>query len=502
MNSKDFLKVQRQEKSLVLVVDDNPRNLQLVASVLNPHYRLLLADSGQKALTIAIEKKPDLLLLDIMMPDLSGFDVSERLRQYSRTRQIPIIFLTARNDEQDITTAFESGGVDFITKPFRASELLARVKTQINLRNTEKRLRQVIDLVPHRLFAKDSEGKLVLANQATASFYASTVDDLLGNPEPPLPEGYHYEVDPDNEPPHHLLENLGSMAREEYLQLPDGTKRFYQTNIISFTFSGTLLPTILQLAIDVTTLKEKQEEISKLNQQLLLHSSHKDRLLTIIAHDLRNQLFGCASALNLLVKKSDTLPKELIVAGVSKLQKSAVQLLNLLQDLLLWSQAQFKAISFTPAQLCLPEELKILILHLQHLAEDKNINLQLEVPDGLLVFADANMLQTILRNLVTNAIKFSAVGQTVKITARERAGKVYISVSDEGVGINARTIKKLLENNMENITTFGTNGEKGSGLGLSISIEFIQQHGGELQIESEEGRGSTFTFSVPVVPGA
>jgi two-component system, sensor histidine kinase and response regulator len=292
------------------------------------------------------------------------------------------------------------------------------------------------------------------------------------------------------------------MAREEYLQLPDGTKRFYQTNIISFTFSGTLLPTILQLAIDVTTLKEKQEEISKLNQQLLLHSSHKDRLLTIIAHDLRNQLFGCASALNLLVKKSDTLPKEVIVAGVSKLQKSAVQLLNLLQDLLLWSQAQFKAISFTPAQLCLPEELKILILHLQHLAEDKNINLQLEVPDGLPVFADANMLQTILRNLVTNAIKFSAVGQTVKITAREKAGKVYISVSDEGVGINARTIKKLLENNMENITTFGTNGEKGSGLGLSISIEFIQQHGGELQIESEEGRGSTFTFSVPVVPGA
>ena len=303
MNSKDFLKVQRHEKSLVLVVDDNPRNLQLVASVLNPHYRLLLADSGQKALTIAIEKKPDLLLLDIMMPDLSGFDVSERIRQYSRTRQIPIIFLTARNDEQDITTAFESGGVDFITKPFRASELLARVKTQINLRNTEKRLRQVIDLVPHRLFAKDSEGKLVLANQATASFYSSTVDDLLGKPEPPLPEGYHYEVDPENVPQPHLLENIGSMAREEYLQLPDGTKRFYQTNIISFTFSGTLLPTILQLAIDVTTLKEKQEEISKLNQQLLLHSSHKDRLLTIIAHDLRNQLFGCASALNLLVKK-------------------------------------------------------------------------------------------------------------------------------------------------------------------------------------------------------
>ena len=502
MNTKDFLKVQRQEKSLVLVVDDNPKNLQLVASVLNPHYRLLLADNGQKALTISMDKKPDLILLDIMMPGLTGFDVSARLKQHSHTRHIPIIFLTAKNDEDDITKAFESGGVDYITKPFRATELLARVKTQVNLHNTEKRLRQVIDLVPHRLFAKDSEGKIVLANQATATFFSATVEELLGKPEPPLPAGYHYVASPEQEQNHTLFDNNGNISREEYLHLPDGTKHFYHTSVISFTFSGTTLPAILQLAIDVTALKEKQEVISELNQKLLQHSSHKDRLLTIIAHDLRDQMFGCASALNLLEKKKETLTKEEMMASIFKLQNNTLQIQGLLHDLLLWSQAQFKAISFEPAPLSLREEFKMLLLNQQYLAENKKVQLQVETPEDYHVLADANMLRTILRNLVTNAIKFSAAGQTITISARKKDGRIFISVTDEGIGINARTINKLLNKNIENITSFGTSGEKGSGLGLSISIEFIEQHGGELQIESEVDKGSTFTFSVPAASAA
>ena len=118
-------------KYSVLIVDDNLTNLRLAASVLSPYYKLLIADGGETAIKIAETKAPDLILLDVMMPGLSGYDVCSRLKQIEETKDIPIIFLTAKADENDIEMAFDAGGVDYVTKPFAFEELLARVRAVV-----------------------------------------------------------------------------------------------------------------------------------------------------------------------------------------------------------------------------------------------------------------------------------------------------------------------------------------------------------------------------------
>lgn len=125
------------EKNKILIVDDQPKNLQLAATVLNPYYKLLIADSGEKAIKIAFDKQPDLILLDIMMLEMSGFEVCKRLKEKNETKEIPIIFLTAKTEEEDIAKAFDIGGVDYITKPFKTKEVLARIKTHLDLKNAK-----------------------------------------------------------------------------------------------------------------------------------------------------------------------------------------------------------------------------------------------------------------------------------------------------------------------------------------------------------------------------
>ena len=127
----------------ILIIDDVNDNIQIVASILNKDgYKLNYATSGEKALKYAENNKFDLILLDIMMPEMNGFDVCRELKKNAATSEIPVIFLTAKDDIDSISTAFEIGGVDYITKPFNKTELLARVKTHLNLKNANKIVQQ------------------------------------------------------------------------------------------------------------------------------------------------------------------------------------------------------------------------------------------------------------------------------------------------------------------------------------------------------------------------
>jgi two-component system, sensor histidine kinase and response regulator len=125
-------------KNMILIVDDNPKNLQLIGAVLNPYYQLLLANNGEKAIKTAELRMPDIILLDIMMPGMSGYEVCTKLKENDKTKNIPVIFLTAKTEESDISIAFDIGGVDYITKPFKIQEVLARIKTQIDLIESQR----------------------------------------------------------------------------------------------------------------------------------------------------------------------------------------------------------------------------------------------------------------------------------------------------------------------------------------------------------------------------
>jgi two-component system sensor histidine kinase/response regulator len=179
------------------------------------------------------------------------------------------------------------------------------------------------------------------------------------------------------------------------------------------------------------------------------------------------------------------------------INNSAAQTLRLLENLLEWANSQRGKISFNPIPIKLKELFNEEFSVLNGVAKGKNIELKSSLFDNLMIIADKNMIKTILRNLISNAIKFTHKNGKVEVKAIAINNQVKISVSDSGIGMTKETIAKLFRIDA-NQSTPGTENEKGTGLGLVLCKEFIEKHGGKIWVESESGKGSTFKFSIPL----
>lgn len=219
----------------------------------------------------------------------------------------------------------------------------------------------------------------------------------------------------------------------------------------------------------------------------------KNKLFSIIAHDLRGPLASCMGLLNLTQREvaDSELKKYLQLA-----QKSAFNLHELMEDLLLWAGSQLDKVSFDPSILNLPEEIEVVTRRFTDIAHAKDITIHVDIADdSLSVLADRDMVRTIIRNLLSNAIKFTRRGGRVEIKAGPKNGLIEISVCDNGIGIKKEDVDKLFSKT-STFTTFGTNGEKGTGLGLDICKDFVEKHKGTIWVESEFGSGSRFVFTL------
>jgi signal transduction histidine kinase len=235
---------------------------------------------------------------------------------------------------------------------------------------------------------------------------------------------------------------------------------------------------------------------NELNQLLQLNAD-KNRFISILAHDLRspfNNLLGLSELLIEDIRKLNTDEIEDIVNNINASAKSSF---NLLENILSWTKAQQGKIPFDPQLLSFIDNCKDVIEVLNPIAKAKNITINYSATDYLNVFADADMLKTILRNLVSNAIKFTNIGGAIKINAVQNSENVTISVSDNGIGIPPENLAKLF-NISEVLTTKGTTGETGTGLGLLLCKEFVEKHGGRIWVESEVRNGSDFKFALPI----
>ncbi len=182
---------------------------------------------------------------------------------------------------------------------------------------------------------------------------------------------------------------------------------------------------------------------------------------------------------------------------MTQLEKGSKNAHELLEDLLLWSRNQFQNVSVEPERFKLSEIVDVVFRNVKANSDKKEIDLINEVPNNITLHADLNMMKTILRNLISNGIKFSYPGGHIFVDAVKREENVEISVRDKGVGIEEAAIEKIL-NKKSTFTTRGTSGEKGSGLGLDLCIDFVEKHGGKIWVESTPGEGSIFTFTIPV----
>ncbi len=349
----------------ILIVDDVPANLKILSEILEGEgYTVHPVLSGKMALQVAEHEPPDLVLLDIMMPGIDGYEVCRQFKERPSLRDVPIIFISALNDTDDIVKALKSGGVDYISKPFRAEEVLARVNTHLALNRQKKEL-QVL-------------------------------------------------------------------------------------------------------------------------------SAEKDRFFSIIAHDLRSPFNSFLGLTRMLVDDLHVLDLKEIKEIALILRNSAANVYGLLENLLEWATIQRGMAGFHPRSLLLMNFMENSLHAMKEFAITKGIGISYDVPDDLMLSADANMLGSVFRNLISNALKFTHKGGTVTVSAKDQGnGNVLIAIQDNGIGMSSEMVDRLFRLDRQTGRK-GTEGEASSGLGLIICKDFVEKHGGRLWAESEEGKGSVF----------
>lgn len=254
-----------------------------------------------------------------------------------------------------------------------------------------------------------------------------------------------------------------------------------------------------QLIQEKRNLETALDQLNEANARLRELNATKDRFFSIIAHDLRSPFNAIVGLSNLMVEQIRQKDYDSIDQYAEIIEESSQQAMALLLNLLEWSRVQTGKIGFSPVMVELGREIDGAIAPAREAARQKEITIEREIPENAVAFADRPMLATVLRNLISNAIKFTWRGGRIVIAAHAQKDGWEIAVSDNGVGMSGETIAKLFRIDQSH-TTPGTDNESGTGLGLILCREFITRHGGDIRVESEIDHGSRFIFSLPDPP--
>jgi PAS domain S-box-containing protein len=248
---------------------------------------------------------------------------------------------------------------------------------------------------------------------------------------------------------------------------------------------------------DITERKKSEEEIRRVNAELRNAIAEKDRFFSIIAHDLKSPISGFLSLTKVLVENFEELTVKEVNTSLDALYASSVRVYALLENLLEWARVQQGLLTCSPSHYLLKGVIRSSLDFTHSVADQKGIVLRDETPDDLVVCIDPPMIGTVLRNIISNALKFSNRGGQILITAHHDEDMVTVAVRDEGVGMDQHTLSMLFS--LDNkITRPGTEGEVSTGLGLILCKEFVEKHGGTIWAESSPGQGTTFYFTLPV----
>ena len=248
---------------------------------------------------------------------------------------------------------------------------------------------------------------------------------------------------------------------------------------------------------DFTERKKAEQEVKLKNEELSELNAQKDRFFSIIAHDLKSPFNSIMGFSEILVGQINENDYDGIKRYAEIILESSQRAMDLLMNLMDWTRAQTGRMEFNPEYFEIIDLIDENILLFDGIAAQKGITINRILPPKIPVFADKEMLNTVCRNLISNAIKFTKPEGEIFISAIEKQTEIMVSVSDNGVGISKTNIGKLFRID-QNYTTSGTNREQGTGLGLLLCKEFVEKHGGQIRVDSLEGIGSTFSFTLPL----
>jgi len=259
--------------------------------------------------------------------------------------------------------------------------------------------------------------------------------------------------------------------------------------------NGTNVIAVVSFSRDITERKKVELELENKNAKLLEINDTKDKFFKIIAHDMRNPFISLIGASELLYENAHKYDLEKISTLSKVLNDSAKSGFDMLLNLLEWAKSQAGSMVFVPEEIDLKSLIYKNLSSVVEIAASKKIDLNVEDGNGVNIRADKNMLETILRNLISNALKFTSKGGVVTVSSKNENGSVVISVKDTGMGIDNKNFDKLFRNDIK-FSNPGTERECGSGLGLLLCKEFVEKHNGKIWVESEVEKGSTFHFSL------
>ncbi len=419
----------------LLVVEDSPTQLEQLAYILESEgYRVKTAINGAMGLKVIQEEKPALVITDILMPEMDGYDLCKTLKNTHETKDIPVMLLTNLSDPHDVIKGLQSGADNFLTKPYNKDFLLSRIR-------------------------------YILVNQEirqTSPVSNMGMEIVFG--------GKKYFINSDK------------------IQIIDLLLSTYENAIQK---NGELAEANQQLLRMHRELAKKNHELEKLNRE-------KNKFLSMAAHDLRNPI-GAILSFGLILqeegKKKLSEDEQEFVKIIVKSSDFVLQLLNELLDI---SVIESGEVNLKTMEVEFTTLVQNNISLNRVLADKKDIELVYESNlEELEISIDPVKIEQVLNNLISNAIKFSFPNNTIKVFVKKGINELYFGVKDTGQGIPATEINKLFIP-FEKLSVKSTAGEKSTGLGLVIVKKIMEAHKGRVEVESQQGKGSTFTCTLPL----
>ncbi|HSD07347.1 PAS domain S-box protein [Flavobacterium sp.] len=407
--------------------------------------------------------------------------VTQTFEEQLTTMTGEVVFLTTKGPIKD-----EKGKI--IGLFGIARDITDRKRSEEALRVSQEKFAFAFNSSPNAILIQDEEsGKYLTANSSATKIFGYSNEEILGNSPVEL-KLYKDLIDRDK-----ILKILKEKDFIQNMELVGRHKLGMNLHLLitlarHYIDNKPILYVIIQ---DVTERKMVELELQKLNLD-------KDRFISILGHDLRGPVNSTIALLDVIKSNFDDMPIDEFKEIIDLVYQSTKGTSKLLDDVLLWATAKSGKMEFNPQKINFREDGRSFIKLLQLRATSKNIEVEFLCEDSLEVYADKNMLAVVLRNLISNALKFTHEGGKISLLAKKNPETTIISIADNGVGIAANDICKIFDK-AQLFTSIGTNEEKGTGFGLKLCQEFVEKHGGRIWVESEVGVGTTFYFSLPNV---
>jgi PAS domain S-box-containing protein len=501
-----------QSTPRILVVEDDAKMRRVLELLLSGHWTVETAADARSAIEAVRERPPDLVLTDLLLPGMDGYEFLRQLRAEAGTRTLPVIVISGLTEEADRLKALEAGANDYLIKPFSERELMLRVTTHLEmgflrreaaLRESEAQVRAVIEGALDAVVGMDASGLVNDWNQQAEATFGYTRAEAIGRPLAEL------IIPPELREPH-------ARGLERYFETGEGPLLNRRVEVEGQRKDGTRVPIELSITVvkgwgfyrfnafvrDISDRRAAEAERTRLLEEAREANRTKDEFLAMLSHELRTPLSAIVGWAHML--RTGGLDAATVARAIETIDRNAKVQNQLIEDILDVSRIVAGKFHLEMRSIDLVRIVEAACDTVAPTAAAKGVELRQDLDSAVRpccpAIGDPDRLQQVVWNLLTNAVKFTPKGGTVTVAVRrqDKPGEFEIVVRDTGAGIAADFIPHIFERFRQAGT--GSRRQGGLGLGLSIVRHIVESHGGNVMATSAgEGKGSTFTVRLPIV---